>query len=59
MHAIYSQEVLDDAQKLIKCLQQHPDLRDKAIPILDKDELATQRVLIAAVYQPSAAACWL
>lgn len=60
MHAIYSQEVLDAAQKQIKRLQQYPDLRDKAILILDKDELAARRVpeAIAAVYQPNAAKFW-
>ena len=60
VHAIYSQKVLDAVQKQIKRLQRHPDLRDKAILILDKDELAAQRVpeAIAAVYQPRAAKCW-
>ena len=48
------------AQKQIKRLQQHPDLRDKAILIRDKEELAARRVpkAIAAVYQPKAAKCW-
>ena len=60
VHAIYSQEVLIAAQKQIKRLQQHSDLRDKAILIQDKSELAALRVpeAVAAVYQPKAAKCW-
>lgn len=60
VHAIYSQEVLDAAQKQIKRLQRHLDLKDKAMLVLDKDELAAQRVpeAVAAVYQPNAAKCW-
>lgn len=52
--------MLDAAQKQIKRLQQHPDLRDKAVLILDKNELAAKRIpdAIAAVYQPNAAKCW-
>lgn len=60
MYVIYSQKMLDAARKQIKRLQEYPDLRDEAILILDKDELAARRVpeAIAAVYQPNAVKCW-
>ena len=60
MHAIYLQEVLDAAQEQIRRLKQHADLKDKAIIILQKDELAAQRVpeAIAAVFQPNKAKSW-
>ncbi|KAK2879460.1 hypothetical protein FQN49_000844 [Arthroderma sp. PD_2] len=60
VHAIFSQQLLDAAKKQIEGLQQHPDLKDKAVLILDKAELAAKRVpnALAAVYQPNAAKCW-
>ncbi|KAI0427343.1 FAD dependent oxidoreductase [Xylaria sp. FL1042] len=60
IHAIYSQEVLDAAKKQIKRLQQYADLKDKAILITDRDELAAQHVpdALGAIYQPNAAKLW-
>jgi glycine/D-amino acid oxidase-like deaminating enzyme len=58
---IFTAEVLAAARKRFESLQRHPDLRDKATLILDKDELAALRVApeaLAAVYQPNAARCW-
>lgn len=44
----------------MQTLQEHPDLRDKAILIQDKDELAACRIpaAMAAVYHPNAAKLW-
>ncbi|RYP90235.1 hypothetical protein DL770_003656 [Monosporascus sp. CRB-9-2] len=61
VHPIFPPEVLAAARKRISSLQQHPDLRDKAVLIQDSDELAARRVApgaLAAVYQPNAARCW-
>ncbi|OAQ83652.1 FAD dependent oxidoreductase [Purpureocillium lilacinum] len=60
MHAIFAQDVLDAAQTQMKRLHKHEDLRDKAVLILDKKELAAQRIpeALGAVYQPKAAKCW-
>lgn len=60
VHAIFSPEVLKAARKQIERLQQYPDLGDKAVLIIDEDELAALHVpeAIAAVYQPNAAKCW-
>ncbi|PNY25403.1 oxidoreductase OrdL [Tolypocladium capitatum] len=59
IHPFYSQEVLDAAEKQMKNLQRHPDLKDKAV-LVDKDELGRYRVpdAIGAIYQPNAAKCW-
>ncbi|UNI15657.1 hypothetical protein JDV02_002168 [Purpureocillium takamizusanense] len=60
LQPIFDPEVLRVAQRRIKRLQAHRDLRDKAVLILDKDELVSRRVpeAIAAVYHPNAAKCW-
>ncbi|UNI20831.1 hypothetical protein JDV02_006881 [Purpureocillium takamizusanense] len=60
MHAIFEQDALDAAKTQIRRLQKHEDLRDKAVLILDKEELAAQRIpeALGAVYQPKAAKCW-
>ncbi|KAI1425863.1 FAD dependent oxidoreductase [Xylaria sp. FL1777] len=60
IHAIYSQEVLDAAKKQIKRLQKYPDLKDKAVLITDRDELAAQHVpdALGAIFQPNAAKLW-
>lgn len=60
IHAIYSPDVLRAVKSQMKRLQRHPDLRDKAVLIQNKDELAARRVpeALAAVYQPLAAKCW-
>lgn len=60
MHGIFSTALLEAAEKQINRLQKHADLRDKAVLIRDKDELAAKRVpgALAAVYQPNAAKCW-
>jgi len=60
IYAIYSPDVLEAAKAQIKRLQKYPDLRDKAVLIQDKDELAVKRVpeALAAVYQPLAAQFW-
>lgn len=60
VHGIFSKAMLNAAEKQITRLQKLPDLRDKAVLIRDKDELAANRVpgALAAVYQPNAAKCW-
>ncbi|KAI0459958.1 FAD dependent oxidoreductase [Xylaria acuta] len=60
IHAIYSQEVLEAAEKQIKRLQKHPDLKDKAVLIKDREELAARHVpdALGAIFQPNAAKLW-
>ncbi|KAI0106455.1 FAD dependent oxidoreductase [Nemania sp. FL0031] len=60
VHAIYSQEVLDAAEKQIRRLQKHGSLKDKAVLIKDRDELARRHVpeALGAIYQPNAAKLW-
>ncbi|KAI1273296.1 FAD dependent oxidoreductase [Xylaria sp. FL0933] len=60
IHAIYSQVILEDAEAKIRRLQDHPDLRDKAVLIKDKAELEARCVpeALGAVFQPLAAQCW-
>ncbi|KAI0414139.1 FAD dependent oxidoreductase [Xylaria grammica] len=60
VHSIYSQEVLDAAKTQIKRLQKYPDLKDKAVLITNKDELAAQHIpdALGAIYQPNAAKLW-
>jgi glycine/D-amino acid oxidase-like deaminating enzyme len=60
IHGVYSPDVLDAVKDQIERLQQYPDLRDKAVLIQDKEELATRRIpeALAAVYQPMAAQLW-
>ncbi|KAI1258963.1 FAD dependent oxidoreductase [Xylariaceae sp. FL1019] len=60
IHAIYSPETLATAKAQVKRLQAYPDLRDKAVLIEDKDELAARHVpdALAAVFQPLAAQLW-
>ncbi|KAJ6440289.1 hypothetical protein O9K51_06079 [Purpureocillium lavendulum] len=60
VNAIFSQDLLNAARTQIKRLQRHDDLRDKAVLILDKEELVAQRIpeALGAVYQPKAAKCW-
>ncbi|KAI3321909.1 FAD dependent oxidoreductase [Xylariaceae sp. AK1471] len=60
IHAIYSQEILEAAEKQIKRLQKHEDLKNKAVLILDREELAARNVpeALGAVFQPYAAKLW-
>ncbi|KAI0552158.1 FAD dependent oxidoreductase [Xylaria curta] len=60
IHAIYSQEVLEAAEKQIRRLQKHPDLRDKAVLITSREELAANHVpdALGAIFQPNAAKLW-
>lgn len=60
VHAIYSQEVLEAAEKQIIRLRKSPDLRDKAELIVDRAELAARRVpdALGAIFQPNAAKVW-
>ncbi|TRX87927.1 hypothetical protein FHL15_011185 [Xylaria flabelliformis] len=60
IHAIYSHEVLEAAEKQITRLQKHPDLRDKAVLITDREELAANHVpdALGAIFQPNAAKLW-
>lgn len=60
VHAILSPDVLDAARAQIRHLRRRPDLRDKAVLVVDRHELAARRVpeALAAVYQPKAAKCW-
>ncbi|KAI0196618.1 FAD dependent oxidoreductase [Xylaria flabelliformis] len=60
IHVIYSQEVLEAAEKQIRRLQKHPDLRDKAVLITDREELAANHVpdALGAIFQPNAAKLW-
>ena len=52
--------MLAAAKKQIQRLQQHPDLKCKAILIEDKKELEVRHIpnAIAAIYQPNAAKLW-
>ncbi|KAI2643149.1 FAD dependent oxidoreductase [Xylaria nigripes] len=58
--AAYSQQVLDAAEKQIARLQKYPDLRDKALLVLDRHDLVYHRVPDAhgAIFQPYAAKLW-
>ncbi|KAI0162362.1 FAD dependent oxidoreductase [Xylariaceae sp. FL1272] len=60
IHAIFVPELLDVALKQMSRLQRYPDLKDKAVVIVDKDELAAQHIpeALGAVYQPNAAKLW-
>ncbi|KAI1199626.1 FAD dependent oxidoreductase [Nemania serpens] len=60
VHAIYSREVLEAAQKQICRLRKSPDLKDKAELILDRAELAARHVpdALGAIFQPNAAKLW-
>ncbi|SPJ74743.1 uncharacterized protein FTOL_04474 [Fusarium torulosum] len=60
VHPIFTADVLDIAKKQIKRLKKHPDLKDKAFLIQDKEELSRIHTphAMAAVYQPQAAKCW-
>ncbi|ODA82520.1 hypothetical protein RJ55_01027 [Drechmeria coniospora] len=60
VHVILSPPVLEAARAQIERLQQYADLRDKAVLVVDKEQLRKLRIhqAIAAVYQPKAAKCW-
>ncbi|KAI1190342.1 FAD dependent oxidoreductase [Nemania serpens] len=60
VHAIYSQEVLEAAEKQMIRLRKSPDLKDKAELIQDRAELAARRVpaALGAIFQPNAAKLW-
>jgi glycine/D-amino acid oxidase-like deaminating enzyme len=60
MHAIYSPLVLAAAKRRIAELEQHGDLKGKAILIQDPIKLAAAHMpnALAAVYQPNAAKLW-
>lgn len=60
MHAIYSPLVLAAAKKRVAVLEQHADLKGKAVLIEDAETLAVAHIpnALAAVYQPHAAKLW-
>ncbi|KAI0403245.1 FAD dependent oxidoreductase [Xylaria palmicola] len=60
VRGIYTPEVLEAAERQIRRLQRHPDLRDKAVLITDRAELAARRVpdALGAIFQPNAAKLW-
>ncbi|KAI0443907.1 FAD dependent oxidoreductase [Xylaria telfairii] len=60
VHTIYSQDLLEAAQKQILRLQKYPDLKDKAVLITDREELVARHIpdALGAIFQPNAAKLW-
>lgn len=60
VHALFSPAELEAARRLVRRLEDHVDLRDKAMLVEGAAALASLRIpgAVGAVYQPVAAKCW-